>query len=50
MKRRIVSALAGIALCLGAALAARADESFPSKSVTIMVGSRPAAAWTPWPA
>ncbi|CAB3672291.1 Argininosuccinate lyase [Achromobacter denitrificans] len=41
MKRRIVSALAGIALCLGAAPAARADESFPSKSVTIMVGVAP---------
>ncbi|ASC63550.1 ABC transporter substrate-binding protein [Achromobacter denitrificans] len=41
MKRRIVSALAGIALCLGAAPAARADESLPSKSVTIMVGVAP---------
>lgn len=41
MKRRIVSALAGIALCLGAGPAARADESFPSKSVTIMVGVAP---------
>lgn len=41
MKRRIVSALAGIALCLGAGQAAGADESFPSKSVTIMVGVAP---------
>lgn len=41
MKRRIVSALAGIALCLVAGPAARADESFPSKSVTIMVGVAP---------
>ncbi|OLU10040.1 ABC transporter substrate-binding protein [Achromobacter denitrificans] len=30
-----------MALCLGAAPAARADESFPSKSVTIMVGVAP---------
>jgi tripartite-type tricarboxylate transporter receptor subunit TctC len=41
MKRRIASALAGIAFCLGAGHAAMAQESFPSKSVTIMVGVAP---------
>jgi len=41
MKRRIVSALASIALCLGVSHAARADDSFPSKPVTIIVGVAP---------
>ncbi|MFC4273862.1 Bug family tripartite tricarboxylate transporter substrate binding protein [Achromobacter aloeverae] len=41
MKRRIASALASIALCLGLAHAAVADDSFPSRPVTIIVGVAP---------
>ncbi|CAM4087075.1 Bug family tripartite tricarboxylate transporter substrate binding protein [Bordetella tumulicola] len=42
MKRRIASALAGMALCLGLNhTAAAADDSFPSKPVTIIVGVAP---------
>ncbi|CAM4348970.1 Bug family tripartite tricarboxylate transporter substrate binding protein [Bordetella muralis] len=41
MKRRIASALASIALCLGVSHAALADDAFPSKPVTIIVGVAP---------
>lgn len=41
MKRRIASALAGMAFCLGVGQPAMAQDSFPSKPVAIMVGVAP---------